>query len=36
VPATTQTVGPDTVAPQMVPRLHVAEPTAPPVPPPNT
>lgn len=32
---TPQAVGHDTVAPQLLPRLHVAEPTAPPVPPPN-
>lgn len=35
VPAAAQTAGHDTVAPQLLPRLHVAEPTAPPVPPPN-
>lgn len=33
--ATPQIVGHDTIAPQSAPRLHVAEPTAPPVPPPN-
>ena len=36
MPATPQAVAHDTIAPQLLPRLHVAEPTAPPVPPPNT